>query len=89
LVPTTIKAERNGPLLPATEKVIVPLPLALAPEVMVTKLWLVAAVQLHPAGAVTLMLPVPPLVVKFWLVALSAETQFVPVPSVKKGAIFG
>ena len=61
--------------------------LPVPPEVIVTKLWLVVAVQLHPACAVTLMLAVPPLFEKFWLVGLSAETQ--PAPDVKKGAILG
>ncbi len=37
-----------------------PLPFPLAPEVMVMKLELVSAVQVHPDAAVTLTLPRPP-----------------------------
>jgi hypothetical protein len=74
-VPTEITAERCALLLDATLNVTVPLPLPLAPEVIVTKLSLLVAVQLHPLGAVTLMLPVPPVALKLWLVGVSAETQ--------------
>ena len=63
--PTTIWAVRCGPLLLATEKLTVPFPAPLDPDVTVTKLSLDTAVQLQPPGAVTVKLPVPPEFVKF------------------------
>jgi hypothetical protein len=38
----------------------VPLPVPLAPDVMVSQVALLAAVQVHPAPVVTLAVPVPP-----------------------------
>ena len=54
---------RDGaPVLAATEKVTNPLPVPLPPEVILIQLALLAAVQEHPAGAVTeTMLLVAPL----------------------------
>ena len=63
--PTTIVADRGGPLLLASEKLTVPFPEPLDPDVIVTKLSLGAAVQLQLPAAVTLKLPVPPALVKF------------------------
>ncbi len=73
-------------MLLATEKLIVPFPAPLDPDVIVTKLSLGTAVQLQLPGAVTLKLPVPPALVKFWLVELSDVTQDAPS---KKDAILG
>ena len=44
----------------ATEKVTVPLPFPEAPDRIVTKPELLAAVQAQPGAAVTLTVPVPP-----------------------------
>src|SRR3989442_11743601 len=49
-----------APLLAATEYPTVPLPSPVAPAVMVIQVALLVAVQLHPACAVTLVLPVSP-----------------------------
>ena len=81
-----IVAVRCGPPLLATEKLTDPFPAPLEGEVIVTKLSLGTAVQLHPPGAVTVKSPVPPEFVKVWLVWLSEVTQAVPS---KNGAIFG
>ena len=84
--PTTIVAVRCGPLLLATEKVTVPFPEPFAPEVIVTKLSPGVVVQLQLPAAVTLKLPLPPALVKVWLVELSEVTQALPS---KNGAILG
>jgi hypothetical protein len=84
--PTTIEAPRGGPLLLPTEKLTVPFPVPLEPDVIVIKLSAETAVQLHPPGAMTLKLPLPPAPVKVWLVGPSEVTQAVPS---KYGAIFG
>lgn len=55
-------------VLAATEKLTTPLPLPLAPLVMVRKLALLVAVHAQPLVAVTLMLPVLALALKLWLV---------------------
>src|ERR1051326_6457890 len=73
--PTTIVADRCGPLLPATEKFIVPFPEPFAPDVIVTKLWLDTAVASQPPAAVTLKLLGPPAHEKFWLPGLIEVTQ--------------
>ena len=62
--PTVIEAVRGGPLFAATEKLTVPFPEPVGPEVIVTKLWLGTAVQLQLPNAFTLKLPVPPALVK-------------------------
>jgi len=46
--------------LAATEKVVVPLPVPLAPAVIVIQVAPLVAVQLQPLVAVTLELPLPP-----------------------------
>jgi hypothetical protein len=51
---------REAPVFAATVNETVPLPLPLAPAVMVIHVALVTAVHVHPAGAVTLNVPVPP-----------------------------
>ena len=48
---------RSGPVFPGTEKMTVPLPLPLLPEVMVIQEALLTAVHAHPLEVVTLMLP--------------------------------
>ena len=75
--PTTIVAERGAPLLLATEKLTVPFPEPLAPEVIVTKLLVRTAFQLQLAAALTLKLPVPPALLNDWLLELSDVTQAV------------
>jgi hypothetical protein len=75
---TVIVAVRGGPVCAATEKLTVPFPEPFDPEVIVTKLWLDTAVQLQSSAEVTLKLPLPPALVKFWLVALSDLTQAEP-----------
>ena len=76
---TTMLADLCGPLLAATEKLTVPLPLAFAGGVMVIHdVSVEMAVQLHPPGAVTLKLPPPVPPLKFWLVGLTDVTQLVP-----------
>ena len=69
-----------------TEKFTVPFPAPLEPDVIVIKLSPETAVQLQPPGAVTVKLPIPPELGKFWLVGPSEVTQAVPS---KKLAIFG
>ncbi len=62
---TVIVAERVPALtLGATKYVTAPLPVPLLPEATLTKLWLLAAVQLHPLAAVTLTVPLPPVELK-------------------------
>ena len=56
---------------PLTSNVTIALPLALLAEVRIIQLASLVAVQLHPAGAVTLTLPSPPLAGKTWLVGES------------------
>ena len=57
-------------LFDPTEKLTVPLPEPLAPDVMVIQVALLTAVQLHPVVAVTLTVPVPPEEVHVPLVGL-------------------
>ena len=52
---------RAGPVVAAAANVTVPAPLPLAPDVMVIHGALLDAVQAHPAAALTLTVPVPPL----------------------------
>ena len=52
----------------ATEYVTIPLPIPLPPDVMVIQVVFLTAVHLHPLGAVTVTLPLPPLAVKSLLV---------------------
>lgn len=66
--PTVMVPVRAGPVLAATEKLTVPLPVPLAPPVIVIQLSLRTACQSHAAVVVRLKLPVPPAVPKFWLV---------------------
>ena len=73
-------------MLAATEKLTVPLPLPLAPDVIVKKVAVLLAVQLQPGGAVTRKLPTSPVAAKLWLVGLIEVTQFVPL---RKAEIFG
>ena len=81
-----IVADRFGPVLPVTEKFTVPVPVPLAPDVIVTKVLGVTAVQLQPPGAVTVKLPLPAELEKVWLVGPSDVTQAEPS---KKEEIFG
>src|SRR5262249_15253829 len=58
-------AVRAAPVLAATVKFAVPLPLPDAPDVNVTKVALLVAVHAHPVPAVTGTDPVPPAAPKF------------------------
>ena len=58
--PTTMLSVRDAPVFAAAVNATVPLPLPLAPAVMVIHDAPVVAVHVHPAGAVTLKEPVPP-----------------------------
>jgi hypothetical protein len=62
----------------ATEYVTVPLPLPLAPEVIVIQLALLAAVQVQPVGAVTFTLPNPPMARKDCLAGTITYVQGAP-----------
>ena len=81
--PTMIVALRGAPLFAATEKFTVPFPEPFDPDVIVTKLLLGTAVQLQLPPAFTLKLPVPPELVKFWVVGLSEVTQAEPSKKVE------
>ena len=58
--PAQIVAVLNVPGLDWTEYPTTPLPEPLLPEVIVTHTELLCAVQLHPAPALIVKLPVPP-----------------------------
>ena len=73
-------------MLLATEKLTVPFPEPLDPDVICTKLSVDTAFQLQVPDAVTLKLPVAAAFVKFWEFELSEVTQ---VLASKNGAIFG
>lgn len=59
---------RAAPALAATEKLAVPSPVPVAPDVKAIKLELLAAVQPQPEVVLTLTVPAPPLAGKLWLV---------------------
>jgi hypothetical protein len=61
----------------ATEKLTVPLPEPLLPEVMVIQLSLLVAVQAQLLGEVTFTLPLPPLLGKGWLVGEIASPEVI------------
>ena len=65
--PTVIVPVRAGPEFAATEKLTVPLPVPLAPPVIVIQLALGTACQSHALVVVRLKLPLPPATPKFWL----------------------
>jgi hypothetical protein len=67
---TVIVPVRAGPVLAATEKLTVPLPVPVAPAVMVIQASLLVAVQAQPAAAVTLVEPAPPAAAMVWLAGL-------------------
>ena len=56
---------RAGPVLAAAVKATAPLPLPLAPEVIVSQFALLVAVQRQPPGEVTVTVPVPPAAATF------------------------
>jgi hypothetical protein len=63
--PATVKAAvLADPVLAATEYVTVPLPVPLVPDEIVAQDTPVDALQVQPLAAVTVMVPVPPLLVK-------------------------
>jgi hypothetical protein len=62
---------RAGPVLAATVKSTVPLPLPLAPAAIVIHVSVVVAVHAQPLAEVTATLPAPPLNPNVWLVGLS------------------
>ena len=67
------------PALAATVKFTVPLPVPLAPPVMVIQESLFVAVQVQPLPeGVTVKLPVPPAIGKFWLVGDNVKVQLLP-----------
>ena len=67
---------RAAPVLAATVKSTVPLPLPLAPDVMEIQFAAVVAVQPQPAGAVTLTcVPGPPPLATDWLAGLIDEVH--------------
>src|SRR6476620_11257132 len=74
-------AERGPPVVAAALYATVPLPLPLAPEVIVSHAALLVAVQAHPAALVTGTLPVPPPAGTLAVVAASENAQ--PLPWVR------
>jgi hypothetical protein len=64
----TVPVLIDAPELTEAEKFTLPLPLPLLPPVMEIQLALLDAFQEHPLGAVTAMVPLPPLESKDWLV---------------------
>jgi hypothetical protein len=61
--------------LAATVKLTLPLPLPVAPELIVNQFALLVAAQVQPEPAVTLTVPVLALAAAFWLVALKLNVQ--------------
>jgi hypothetical protein len=80
---TVIVPVRDALWLAATVNCTVPLPLPLAPAVMVIQASLLTAVQTQPAPAVTLTELDPPLAVKVWLVGLMVNEQPLACVTVK------
>jgi uncharacterized membrane protein len=72
---TVMVPVRAGPVLAATEKLTVPLPVPVAPAVMVIQASLLVAVQAQPAAAVTLVEPAPPAAAMVWLAGLMENVQ--------------
>ena len=66
---------RCGPVLEAAVNCVTPLPLPLAPAVMVIQALLLVAVQEHPVAVVTLTDPDPPLAGRLCEVGLMMNTQ--------------
>src|SRR5262245_57864282 len=83
--PATVSVPVREPLAAATEKVTVPLPVPLAPDVIVMKSDWLAAVQLHAASVVTLTLKVPPPVGALTDVGETAKEQ---APAVRNVSTF-
>jgi hypothetical protein len=69
------------PALVATEKLVEPLPVPLAPELIVIQPSLLMAVHTQPEGAVTLTAPGPPESAKDWLEGLIEKEQAAPASS--------
>lgn len=68
---------RRAPVLfAATEKLTVPLPLPLAPDVIVIHGALLTAVHAQPTGALTLEVPLPPPAGNEWFIG---ETEQLPI----------
>jgi len=61
-----------------TEYLTVPSPVPVLPESMVIQAALLAAVQPHPLGSVTLTVSVPPASPKDWLVGAIENEQEIP-----------
>ena len=76
-------AERDPPVVAAALYHTVPLPLPLAPEVIVSHAALLVAVQAHPAALVTGTLPVPPPAGTLAVVVAIENAQPLPCVSVK------
>ena len=66
----SVPVRLDATVFAATLKAAVPLPEPVAPLVTVIQAALLAAVQLHPLATLTLLLPVPPVAVKDWLVGV-------------------
>jgi hypothetical protein len=65
-------------VLAATEKITVPFPEPLLPEVTLIHVATLVAVQAHPLAAVTLTLPTPPAFEKFMLSGDAVTLQAIP-----------
>jgi hypothetical protein len=76
-----IEPVRPVPVLVATEKLTEPLPVPLAPEVIVIQPSLLMAVHTQPEGPVTLTAPGPPDSAKDWLEGLIEKEQAAPASS--------
>src|SRR4051812_1232010 len=83
--PATVSVPLRAPLAAATEKVTVPLPVPLAPDVIVMKSDRLVAVQVQDASVVTFTVNVPPLVAEFTEVGDTAKEQ---VPAVRNVSTF-
>ena len=70
--------ERGPPFVEAALNWTVPLPVPLAPEVIVSQEALLVAVKAQPAGAVTATLPVPPAAGTLVLVGAIETAQPLP-----------
>ena len=80
-VPATASvAVRAAPVLAATVKLTVPLPVPDAPAEMVTNVALLVAVQVHPVPAVIGIVPVPP-------AAANVEALIAPAATVHVGVV--
>jgi hypothetical protein len=73
--PTMRVPVRDGPVVAATAKVTLPAPAPLAPAVIVIHGALLAAVQAHPAAALTSIVRLPPPAATAWLSGDTSKPQ--------------